>query len=356
MASVCYVLSYRCPDVIRTRTLLSAIEKINSIKLYKAINSSKGVLRYFETLLKLIGIRIFGNPDIYILGFRGYELYWPVRLITLGKRLIYDHMMSPYDSLVNEYRSIKSGSILERLIFFYEKITLSNPDLVLTDTEEHKKYFQTLFEVDSKKIVALPVGADEKYFSPIRDTSGSTKSDIFELLFYGSFLPLHGVDIILDAAIKLNQLPIHFTLIGGTQGNYYYQLLKQHPFNNITHIDWVEFEQLPKFISSADIGLCGPFGNTGQAHRVVSAKTMQFMAMAKPVIIGEISSDFGFKDKLNCLMVNQGNSKALAETIIWAFDHRKKIKQIGMCGFELYEDCYSLKQIISRMKEILLNE
>src|SRR6187551_642451 len=115
--SVCYILSYYIPDYVRTRTLVSALEKIDHIKLYQARNSSKGLIRYFQTLSQLIAIRIVHNPDFYVLGFRGYELFWVVRLLTLGKTLILDHMMSPYDSLMNEHKSVKKGGLIAKLIY-----------------------------------------------------------------------------------------------------------------------------------------------------------------------------------------------------------------------------------------------
>ncbi len=352
MKSVCYVLAYRSPNYIRTRTLVSALKKNRAINLYLAINTSKGIKRYFETLWKLINIRFKNNPDYYILGFRGYELFWAVRIVTLGKTLIFDHMMSPYDSLINERKTVNKRSFMEKLIFFYEKNILASADIILTDTEIHKNFFQELFTINEKKIVAIPVGADEVLFHEFQRTPELGTSSKFEVLFYGTFLPLHGIDIILSAALKIAHLPIHFTLIGGDQDNQYVKLIKQYPAKNISHINWVEFEKIPELISSADIGLGGPFGNTGQAHRVITGKTMQFLAMRKLVIIGKIPSEYGFKDKLNCLIVSQGNADELADAISWAFAHKGIIGQIGTHGFYLYQERFSIQQISKKLEGI----
>lgn len=351
MTSVCYILSYHIPDYVRTRTLISALQKIDGVQLCQARNSSKGILRYLETMWKLIIIRISKKNDFYILGFRGYELFWPVRIITLGKPLIYDHMMSPYDSLLNERKSIKKGSFIEKLVYLYEKSIIQNSDIVLTDTENHKKYFQELFNVGSQKILDIPVGADEELFH-IHHAQSLDKQVAFEVLFYGTFLPLHGINVILDAASWLRDHPIHFTLIGGDKSNPYYQMIKQTALDNVTHIEWVEFEHLPMLISHTNIGLGGPFGNTGQAHRVVTGKTLQFLAMAKPVIVGEIDTNYGFKDKVNCIMVPQGDGRALADAINWAFHHKTEIEQIGWQGYKLYQDRYSIKHISEKIKSI----
>ena len=356
--SVCYILSYYIPDYVRTRTLVSALEKIETIRLYQARNSSKGFLRYFQTLWKLIVIRILHNPEFYILGFRGYEFFWFVRLITIGKPLIYDEMMSPYDSLMNEHKAIKQGGFIAKLIYLYEKSIIHSSEIILTDTNIHKEYFQKLFQITPEKIFAISVGTDEDLFHPIDSAIDRDVSSPFEILFYGSFLPLHGMDTILKAASILHGHPIHFTLIGGYKINLsgFHQMIKEFNLLNVTHIDWVKFEDLPEQIARTDIGLGGPFGNTGQGKRVITGKTFQFLAMAKPVIVGETIMDCGFENKTNCLVVPQGDEKALAEAIYWAFQHKTEIVQIGQRGYDLYQSQYSIKRISDQLKGVFPNE
>ncbi len=352
--SVCYILSYYIPDYVRTRTLISALEKIDNIKIYQARNSSKGFLRYFQTISQLITIRILHNPDFYILGFRGYEFFWVVRLITIGKTLILDHMMSPYDSLMNEHKSVKKGGWIAKLIYLYEKSIILSSKIILTDTIVHKEFFQKLFNIHPEKILAIPVGTDEDLFHTTTRLEAPTTSSDFGVLFYGSFLPLHGMDIILKAAALLQDYPIHFTLVGGYKTNLsnFHQMMKDLNLKNVKHINWVPFEQLPQLISQADIGLGGPFGNTGQAHRVVTGKTFQFLAMAKPVIIGETIVEYGFKDKGNCLVVPQGDEKALADAIYWAFQNQSELIKIGQQGYDLYHSNYSIARISEKLKGV----
>ena len=66
-----------------------------------------------------------------------------------------------------------------------------------------------------EKIHSIPVGADENVFEPLASNIEYTITEEFKVLFYGSFLPLHGVDIILNAALMLKEYNIVFTLIGG---------------------------------------------------------------------------------------------------------------------------------------------
>ncbi len=348
---VCYILSYRSPNYIRTITILNALARIKYLSVSRAINTFRSALfRYVETLLKLLYIRFTKRPDFYILGFRGYEIFWPVRLITYGKPLIFDHMMSPYDSIVNERHICRKGGVLDKLIYGYEKLLLHHSDFVLTDTDLHGDYFIKLFNLPLEKIHAIPVSTDETLFLRYNHLSSRVDSkDYFHVIYYGSFLPLHGVDVILEAARILSDKPIRFILVGGKS-----QMVKKFHEKNVIHKLWVDYEQLPDWIDKADLCLGGPFGNTGQAKRVITGKTFQFLAMSKPTIVGIIDKEYGFKDRDNALVVPQGDGEALAGAIRWSFENQDQLSDIGRRGQMLYLRKFSNDQVKDALLNILL--
>ncbi len=351
--TVCYILSYYSPEYVRTTTLVAALLKIDGLRLFQARNTAKGIIRYAQTFCKLIKIRLLYNPDYYILGFRGYEIFWLVRVIAMRKVLIYDHMMSPYDSLLNEKKKISPGGFFDFLVYTYEKWLLHHANIVLTDTSSHKAYFSRLFHLPLEKIHVIPVGTDEKLFNPASCPS-ALPSKKFKVLFYGSFLPLHGVDIILQAALILKEKPIHFLLIGGNRVDLtdFHKTIAHCQLHNVSHQDWINFIELPGLIKNTTIGLGGPFGKTGQGRRVITGKTFQFMAMGRPVIIGETDEQAGFIDKNNCLIVPQGNAEALAQAIDWACNHRNELGGIGEKGRQLYLEKFSIDNIKNQMSTL----
>lgn len=356
---VCYVLAYHSPDYVRTTTLLAALERMENIELFQARNCSPGLWRYMQALGRLLYIRWFNNPDYYILGFRGHEIFWIVRLIVRGKFLIFDEFVSPYDAMVNERRKIRSGSLLSYLLYRVERLMLQAADLILTDTEAHRIFFSRLFRIPQSKIVALPIATDEKLFAPIiRQSSKNRGQDrSFTILFYGSFLPLHGIDIIVQVAFRLRDEPLHFILIGGNRQNSedLREKIYEMDLHNVKHHRWVDFATLPELIDSCDLGLGGPFGNTGQGRRVVTGKTCQFLAMAKAVVVGQTEEDNGFIDKQNVLLVPQGDINSLTEAILWAFHNRKVLEYIGCQGRCLYDERFSLKIVEQCWRKILPN-
>jgi glycosyltransferase involved in cell wall biosynthesis len=348
---ICYILCYRLPDYVRSTSLINALRRMSGTVLFEAVNSSRGWRRYFETIVRLIYCRLKERPAFYILGFRGYEIFWIVRLLTAGRVLIVDHMMSPYDSLLNERKTLKKGSPLEAFVYRYERGILRFSDLVLTDTESHRTYFADLFGIPPAKIAAVPVGTDEELFRP-RPKEGNDGDGRFHVFFYGSFQPLHGIAVILEAARLLCGKPVHFTVAGG-KGPGADPLRDNRPsLPNVTHLGWVPYGELPDMIARADLCLGGPFGNTDQAQRVITGKTFQFLAMEKPVVIGRIMDNAGFEDRRNCLLVTQGDGEELARVILWCLENRDRLGDIGRNGRLLYDRLFSTECITRQLQAL----
>lgn len=352
---ICYVLSYRDPSYIRTRSLIAALEGIDGITLLKATNTIRNPFRYLQTLLTLIRMRMFDNPDAYLVGFRGHEIYWLVRLIVGRKPIIFDALMSPYAALHDERKFGAVGNCLSTLIKGMEKKILQNADYVLTDTQEHCTYYAHEFDVAIEKLQAIPVGADERCNLLTRGID--KPSSQFIVLFYGSFLPLHGIPVILKAAALLKDLPITFKFIGGSSRNIaeFKKLVVAQQLKNVIHQKWIPFDQLISTeIPSADLCLGGPFGGTPQAFRVVTGKTSQCLALGRTTIIGQIAEDFGFRDRENCLLVRQGDPEILANTIRWAWENHRALSAIGRNGQIHYQKMLSLETIRQSLRRNVL--
>lgn len=354
--SVGYVLAYYAPNYVRAHTQLEGLRRLPHVTLHEASNRITNPLRYLETLVRLIWLRLRHHPDIYILGFRGVEFFWPVRILTLGMPLVLDHMMSPYDSLVNETKTASPKSLLARILYFLERSAVRASNAVLTDTTLHSEYFSQLYDLPRSKIYAVPIGS----FEGNHQTGGELKSDgrdteSLEVLFFGTFLPLHGMDVILDAAARLTDLPVRFVLLGG-RGKDLSEFRRQREelgLTNVEHVEWVPPDRIPEYIARADLHLGGPFGGTGQALRVVTGKSLQTLAAGQPTIVGNLPQNYGFVDRENCLLVPQRDPESLAESIRWAYHHRDRLPEIGREGYRLYCDRFSIKVIGETLDAIL---
>lgn len=358
---VAYVLSYRSPNYIRSLNLLDALSGIDAVELFQARNSKKSILRYPQTLLKLLWLRLRHNPDVYFLGFRGHEIFWLVRLICFRKILIFDSLMSPYSALKHERKSGRLGFLLSGLVFYFERAILKHSNLLLTDTDLHVDFLSQTFAIERQKIVALPMAAKENIETASKSSlalppAWEAQPNALHVLFYGSFLPLHGLDIILRAITQLNQEQFAFHFIGGEGERLrdFLQAVSESGLHNISHEAWVSFDELLNhYIPNANICFGGPFGNTPQSQRVITGKTVQCLAQAKVTVVGQIATQYPFADRVNCLWVQQGDAEALRSALQWAAQNRDQLTAIGEQGQRLYQQCFSVERLREILKKIL---
>jgi glycosyltransferase involved in cell wall biosynthesis len=350
---LCYVLAYRDPHYIRTLSLLDALALLPNVELYIAINRSRGCWRYIETLWQVLSIKQRYRPDCYLLGFRGHELFWPLRWLIGRKPLIFDSLMSPHAALSEDRKFGCLGRIISYPWYFVEKALLRRADSVLTDTQLHVEFLANRFQLCRSSIYAVPIGAVDR---SLHSRDLQLVNQPFKVLFYGSFLPLHGMIVILRAAALLRDLPIFFTFIGGGDSSLieFEKLCRSLQLKKLEHLKWVDFDELlDHYIPEANLCLGGPFGDTPQARRVVTGKTVQCLAMKKATIVGGIAENFGFIDKYNCLLVKQGDPVALAADIEWAYLNRDQLVTIGERGANLYQENFSSGRIAKVLKMVL---
>jgi glycosyltransferase involved in cell wall biosynthesis len=352
---LCYVLSYRDPRYTRTASLLAALGHIDGIEIIEVRNRRLGLLRYPETLWKLFRTRLVHKPDVFLLGFRGHEIFPFVRLITWRRPLVFDEFINLYEWVVEERGHLAATHPAARLIRAFSAACVHRAELVITDTPQHLAYTAAIHDLDTDRLGWVYVGADEATFVPVPhepDLDGP-----LTVLFYGNMHPLHGIDVILDAAEILRALPVRFTIIGGRGtevGAGLERRVRAERLTNVSYEDWVDYDELPSRIASADVCLAGPFGGTVQARHVITGKAFQFAAMAKPMVVGALDGSFPFTAGVDSIVIEQGSAPALASALRWCLDHRADLPAIGREGRALYEREFSSVALAERLAALLL--
>jgi glycosyltransferase involved in cell wall biosynthesis len=369
---ICIATCYRQPDYLRAATLRQGLKdcrKFSEVIVVK--NNHTNFLRYFEIFYKLWKVRFTKNPDFYLVTFRGYEILPLVLLLGLNKKVIYDELVNPVEWFVYEHKYLTGflsplGSSL-RIVF---RLMMKKCDVILADTKSHAEYSAKLMSLAPEKYYTIPVGADELMFKPNRlgvtlrhsrptgetgvETPRRDVSDNFRIFYYSSMLPLHGIKYVLEATLLLEKYTdIEFHIVGGKSR--LAETVKEYQTQgaNIVYKKWVDYDKIPDLIHSSNICLGGPFGDTTQSQFVITGKTYQFLASGKPVIIGKNQESSIFKDKENVLIVDQANSKQLAETILWAHDNPDKLEKIAEQGRKLYEKEFSSGRVAEYLRNIV---
>jgi glycosyltransferase involved in cell wall biosynthesis len=340
------ILDYSRNTIIKKAFLSQGIE---IIECQSKLNYS--LLRY-PILFKKFFLNKNKKIDFIFIGFFGQPLIPLIRKFS-NKPIIFDAYLSSYDTMCFDRKKFRPNSIPGKFFYWLDKTSCKLSDIILLDTYAHIDYFVNTFSLDKKKFRRLLIGADETIFYP-RKTDKNDKE--FRIFYYGSYKPLHGTEYIIKAAKKLEDFKnIKFEIVGrGIESEKIRELSMILEVKNIDFIDWIPYKELPKHIALSDVCLGGHFGNVKKAKRVIAGKTFQFIAMKKPVIIGDNNANREiFKNEKNCLMVNHSDGDEIAEKILTLSKDKELTNIIAKKGYDTYKEKCSYSVIKKNIGQII---
>jgi glycosyltransferase involved in cell wall biosynthesis len=296
---------------IRNRVLLAALRVHHDVTILTPRLSGTSV-RIAAGLMRFL----LRPPtcDVVFAGFYGQPLALALSRLQ-RKPIVLDAFVSTYDTLCEDRRRFPPNSLAGRLAFWLDAESCRGACRVLTDTAADAAYLRNTFDVPEVKLTPMYVGCDETLFFP---RPASAKIGGCTVFYYGAFLPLHGVEVILRAAEKLKHLPgVRFIIGGAGPGlSQMQQLAAELMLRNVDFIGWIPIDRLPEHIADADICLGGHFSTIPKAARVIATKTFQFVAMGKPTIVGENAATRElFVPGEDVLAVPMGDPEALANMV-----------------------------------------
>lgn len=267
--------------------------------------------RLFTVYRKLLTIKIKKYDDIFI-GFAP-QLILPFWHWKFKKKTItIDFFISMYDTLVFDRKKFRKNSLAARLLKHLDKRTISCADEIICDTNAHGRYFMEEFGAEKEHLHTLYLEADTKIYYP---RGKKKEGNPFEVLYFGSILPLQGVDIVLKSAQILRENhSVHFTIIGPVGTGY-----EKAESSTATYIPWLAQEKLAEAIAEADLCLAGHFNkDIDKAKRTIPGKAYIYRAMEKPMILGDnpATRELYSEDMDGIYFVEMGNAQALADKIL----------------------------------------
>lgn len=251
-------------------------------------------------------------------------------------RIINDFFISNYDTYV--YDRLKIGKYNPRAWWKYAQdwINFRFSKYLLSDTQAHFEYWQSLFGPFKGRHFVLPVLADTSIYYP---QTTPLDYDRKQILFYGSFIPLHGIDVILKAFSLLEQkgIPFHAKIIGN--GQTYAKMKALFESLRLQNVEmkgeFIQEEALAEEIRRSDIVL-GIFGNSVKAHSVVPNKAYQALACQKALITMNSATLNEFFDENDMLTCNN-TPEALAEAIRTLISNDVLLKAYQTNGYRTFQ-------------------
>jgi len=342
----------REPEYTRNQIILRALK--HNFQVVRVTDSSRpSILRNLLVILKLLPNLWKGRDGVFV-GFYGQPLLPIVKLLT-REPIIFDAFVSTYDTLCFDRKWFKPNSIGGQLAYWLDRYTCLLADKVLLDTKTHADYFAETFDLPREKLSVLYLGYDDNTFYP-RDVHPTEDPQKFIVFYYGSFLPLQGIEYIIRAAKLLErETAIKFEIAGrGSTYRKIRRLARDLATTNVEFIDWIPYHQLPIAIARASICLGGHFSAIGKAQRVIAGKTYQFLAMGKPTIVGDNPANRElFTHKKNVYMCRMADEEALAAAIMALKDDQRLREQIAAEGFRLVTTTLNTEKLSQNLLSII---
>ena len=252
-------------------------------------NIGNGFLVEFIRLLHL-AIRFKGKCDVIVVSEFSIQWVLPCYLLSrrLGATLVVDRFIGLYETRVEDWRAVGRYSIRAFLYKILDWLAVFLADIVLIDTQVRADNLMSRSRV-KRNVLAVPVGAPDWASSDetrIEDDLEGPNGRPLRLLYYGNYIPLHGLPCVVQSVAKANSVvPIEMTFIGnGDSRPEVESLCTTLGVGEIcSFVDPVPELDLRDFILNADI-VFGVFGNSEKARTVIANKVWQALACGKTVM------------------------------------------------------------------------
>lgn len=302
---------------------LDYLRNSQEIRLIQESSASLTVLgsrskSYFKRLLYVYGRLLTMSLRAFDTIFCGFapQLVLPLFSFRFRKKTVdIDFFISVYDTMVCDRKKLRDGSIGAKLCHWIDRKTIQRADHVISDTDAHGDYFASEFQKTRQAIETLYLEADTCIFYPRPQKKPPELQDQFIVLYFGSVLPVQGVDVIMQTMqMMANESNLHFYFIGPVD-----QKVTLAEGDHITYIHWLSQPELAEYISRADLCLAGHFNrDNGKANRTIPGKAYIYEAMQKPMILGDNAAtrERYSEDMEGITFVEMGSPVALRDAIL----------------------------------------
>ncbi|MCC6165590.1 MAG: glycosyltransferase [Caldilineaceae bacterium] len=303
----------REPDYIRNAMIAAVLAQHYPTDLIADSRRGSLSLRLARLAPRLIR-RLRRPHDLIVVGFYGHPLVLLARRFSRAP-ILFDPFVSTYDTLVGDRGRIAEGSLAARALQTLDRSALEQATLNLSDTQAHAAYYAAAFGVPPEKLATLYLGCNEAHFFP----RPAARGDRFVVFSYSTYLPLHGMTTIVEAAQRCLGYPIEFRLVGSSGPTLAEARARAQSLGltNVSFVPSLPFAVLPEAIAAADLCLGGHFGTSAKSRRVIAGKSYQFIAMGKPVILADNAANRElFDEGVNAAFCPPGDPDRLAQTIL----------------------------------------
>ena len=258
----------------------------------------------------------------------------------LGATVVLD-LHDPMPELMMAIFKLPAQHWLVRLLRFQEKVSLRFADAVVTVNLACAKIFAER-SCRQEKIQVIMNSPDEKKFGfePIRDSPRWTAAKPFVLMYHGSIVERHGLDLGIRAlGMARKKIPNAELRICGSPNSFWEGILQwpEREREGVRFLGPKTLEQIIQEIEQCDVGII-PNRKSVFTEINTPVRIFEYLSRGKPVIAPEamgITDYFGPED---LIFFRLGDVADLADKIIYTYFHPDEVKRMVQRGQQIYLD------------------
>lgn len=225
-------------------------------------------------------------------------------------------------------------------------------DGLTTITPELREILRKNYGIINKKIGIWSSGVSiEKFIESSTDNnfSNQKESKKFVLMHHGFYKGLpRGVENLIKSLVELDAslkkiIMLKIVGIPLEDQRYYLHLCEELKIDEqVKIIPEIEYNKIPSYIQSSDVGII-PLSTNKKCWQVsVPLKTLEYLAMGKPIIATNIPFHKRLFEKGNCgVLIDTNDSKVLSEAITYLYKNREKLETMGKTGRDIVKSYYT---------------
>lgn len=262
-----------------------------------------------------------------------------------------------------QYNSISKKNIVVQILYQLEKWLYCKADKIVFTMEGGYRYIQDKGwdkKIDKNKVYNLNNGVDLEEFEYNRnnykvDDPDLHDDNLFKVVYTGSIRKVYNMDMIVECANQLKDIPnIKFLIWGdGTEKVQLMEKCKGLGLSNIVFKGQVEKKYIPYILSKADINLMH-WRKTELVHYGCSLnKLFEYLAAGR-MIVSDVKNEYDLLERFNCgIVTDEQNEEDLCEAILLCRNMSQEEKNTYYQNMNVCIKQYDFKALTEKLEIIM---
>lgn len=335
----------------------TAQEFFNPMKNYRSF--PKRLIRSMLTLLlfpfRIVAIAFASHVVVLPLNSSVGVLLEVLAARMMGKRIVVDYYVSHYDSIVMDRKACREKSLRGRVLLLKEQLLIRVADRLIFLNQSESNYYLSVVGMDicRTKTLVLPLCVDYMQEAMVESSKKKQKSTRLDdqrycVCWWGSYIPLHGLDKLITAMSLLESSDIILYIFGDNESTStpYKHLVEQMDLSSRVSFDnsktFINGKLGPWLDENCDLAV-GNFGNSDKAKTVLVNKVVDSLALKLPCLTMHTKAASELLDQYDCLNYCENNPQDIAQALDFLSSCDESTGEKIQRGYQAYLDIFSPK-------------